>query len=130
MLDRRERRAAQPQAYDSLMRGQSSGRVLYRRRSAVRSRLPGPFRRLIRKGKYDCGDHEWQRGSGDSDTCIHCRRGHRLHRDGPEVLVRAGTPFSERGQKPRRGKKGRGGGAGVREPRRPLLPTQSGSQAQ
>jgi hypothetical protein len=45
----------------------------------IRSRLPVLLVRLgaARKGKHDCGQHEWYKESNDVDRCYHCSIGER-----------------------------------------------------
>lgn len=51
----------------------------YRWRTALRRRLPWRFGiyLLVRKGKRDCGDHEWYRHDDEIMRCYHCEPGRR-----------------------------------------------------
>jgi predicted dithiol-disulfide oxidoreductase (DUF899 family) len=46
--------------------------VRYRRRTALRTRLPYALLFLAPKGRRDCGAHEWYRSDDVSDHCYHC----------------------------------------------------------
>lgn len=56
----------------------------YRWRTEARRHLP---RFLIdlgiaRKGRRDCGNHDWYRSTDDEQRCYHCEPGARIVRDG------------------------------------------------
>ena len=49
----------------------------YRWRTAMRRRLPSFLldRGVARKGKHDCGQHEWYKSTDEEDRCYHCEVG-------------------------------------------------------
>lgn len=47
----------------------------YRWRTRLRTRLPLPLSRLVRKGRGDCGQHEWHKATDAEDHCYHCAPG-------------------------------------------------------
>jgi hypothetical protein len=55
----------------------------YRARTWMRGRLPGFFTERIRKGRLECGNHEWHRYSIEEARCYHCqaRRSMRVPED-------------------------------------------------
>lgn len=58
--------------------------VRYRRRTRLREHLPWWLIKLgvARKGRRDCGDHDWYKSSDREDHCYHCVAGVR----GPSAL--------------------------------------------
>jgi hypothetical protein len=55
------------------MRKWTPGR--YRWRTRLRGLMPSPLHMLVRKGKDDCGNHEWYKATLDVDHCYHCSVG-------------------------------------------------------
>jgi len=52
----------------------------YRLRTRIRRLLPFALIGLVRKGKQDCGDHEWYRSTDEIYRCYHCVAGIRRGR--------------------------------------------------
>lgn len=51
----------------------------YRLRTWLRGKAPAPLIDLFRKGRKDCGHHEWYRATDALDRCYHCDVGERPH---------------------------------------------------
>jgi hypothetical protein len=44
----------------------------YRWRTRLRTRLPSPLWRWVRKGRGDCGNHHWYNADNVVEHCYHC----------------------------------------------------------
>lgn len=58
----------------------------YRWRTRLRALLPMRLAEYVRKGRADCGNHEWYKSTDEEDRCYHC-----------EIGVRRPSEFPERG---------------------------------